>query len=149
MMRGSAATAWPRGPPPWCMTTIEPGRAAASTRAAMAMAPSSDQPRGALWAGHPSFQDLPEGVLAADPPVDELEQVTPAHLDAFPGSLGAAERPLGDAAVTTGPMPVVAVVDVRDTLEPRCDPSPDLLLAHHLLPSRRRPARQLKDAVLG
>jgi hypothetical protein len=46
-------------------------------------------------------------------------------------------------------MPVVAVLDVRDAVEPRLEALPDLLLADQSVPARRRPARRVEHAVVG
>jgi hypothetical protein len=81
-----------------------------------------------------SVDDLPEGILAADLPVDELEQVASAHLNGLACPLRPAKRPLRDAAVTADPVGVVAVVDVRNPVEPGLDPFPNLRL-----PTSRRP----------
>src|SRR4051812_27493429 len=95
-----------------------------------------------------SLDDLPEGVLAADLAVGELEEVAPAHLDVLPGQLSAADRPLRDPAVTARPVALVAVLDVRDPVEPRLDPFAHLLLADQAAPSRRGTARHVEHAVL-
>src|SRR5215207_9347467 len=96
-----------------------------------------------------SVDDLPERVLAADLAVCELEQVAPAHLDGLSRDPGAADRPLRHTAVTACPVAVVAVADVRNPVEPRLDPFPNLLPADHALSSRRRPARRVEAAVFG
>jgi hypothetical protein len=45
-----------------------------------------------------------------------------------PGPLRAADRPFGNGAITARPVAVVAVVDVRNPVEPRLNPLPDLCL---------------------
>src|SRR3954454_15593256 len=83
-----------------------------------------------------SVDDLPEGVLTADLAVAELEDVAPADLDVLPRQLGPADRPLRYPAVTACPVAVVAVLDVRDPVEPRLDPFPNPLPADQTAPSR-------------
>ena len=123
---------WPRGP-----GTGRAGAALGNRSRARSAAHRRGRP------GLAAVDDLPEGILPSDLPVRELEQVTPAHLDGLARSLSPANRPLGDAAVTAEPVGVVAVVDVRNPVEPGLNPLPNLLLAHQAPPSRSGPARHV------
>ena len=76
-----------------------------------------------IGGGAVSVDDLPEGVLATDPVVRELEQVAAAHLDGFARDLGATDRPFGYAAITACPMAIVAVVDIWNPVESGLDPA--------------------------
>jgi hypothetical protein len=108
--------------------------------------PASFARSGGIWL---CVGDRPERVLAGDLAVDELEQVATAHLDALARHLRAAECPLGYSAVTPDPVAIVAVVEVRDAVEPRLEPFTDLRQAHHPPPpSGRRTAWHVEDAIL-
>src|SRR3954463_9348340 len=96
-----------------------------------------------------SANDLPEGVLAADLAVTELEQIAPAYLDGLACDLRAADRPLRDSLIAADPVAIVAVPDVRDPLESGLDSRSNLVLAHQPPPARCRPAGHVKYAVLG
>src|SRR5215213_10528538 len=96
-----------------------------------------------------SVDDLPEGVLPADLAVGELKEVAPADLDALPRRLGAADRPLRYAAVTAGPMAIIAVVNIGDPIEPGLDARPNLLFADETTPAWGGSAWHVQDAVLG
>ncbi len=96
-----------------------------------------------------SVDDLPERILAADSAVDELEKITPSDFDGLAGQLRAAEGPLRHGAITADPVAAVAVVDVRNAVEPRLDPCPHLLAAHQPPASRRWPARHVENTILG
>src|SRR5262249_54485344 len=75
-------------------------------------------------------------------------QVAPAHLDALARVLRPADRPLRDAAIAAQEVAIVPVLDVRDAVEARLDPLPDLLLAHEPPAAGSGPARHVQDAVL-
>src|SRR4051794_27994791 len=89
--------------------------------------------------------DLPERVLPADLAVGELEEVTSADVDVLARHLCPADRPLRDAAVTAGPVAVVAVVDVGDAVEPRLDPCADRLPAGQTTASGRGSTGHVQD----
>jgi hypothetical protein len=103
------------------------------------------RPASRMKAAARSVDDLPERILPADLAVDELEQVAAAHLNGFACSPPAPKRPFGDGAVTTQPVVVVAVVDVRNAVEPGLDPFSNLLLADQSLSRTQSSAK--KDMI--
>src|SRR5690349_12331906 len=88
-----------------------------------------------------SLDDLPERVLARDLPAVELQQVHAAHLELRPGARRAGEGPLRDAESLAGPVPILAVAHVRDSLEAFREPGPHLGLAGEPVATGRRAAR--------
>src|SRR3954469_23326514 len=81
------------------------------------------------------FADLPERVLACERVVvSEGPQVAAAHFDSLALDRRSADRPLRDAAAAGDEVIVVAVMDVRDPLEARHEPTADLVLAHEARP---------------
>src|SRR5688572_5616417 len=75
-----------------------------------------------------SFHDLPERILARDLAIGELEQVHAAHFEPLPRDRRARERPFRDTEVAAGPVLVLPVMHVRNSLEALGQPCSDLLL---------------------
>src|SRR5688572_14571391 len=63
------------------------------------------------------LDDLPVGVLSRDLPVTKLEEIDAADSDLLATVGGAGEEPGGDAEIAGYPVPVVAIVHVRQSRE--------------------------------
>jgi hypothetical protein len=93
--------------------------------------------------------DLPEAVLALDQPVGVASpDVAAAHLHCDSVDGRACDRPLRHPTCPAGEVVVVAVVDVRNALEARCEAPAYLFLADETAAPAVNSAWRLEDAPL-
>src|ERR671925_1178734 len=106
-------------------------------------------PKPARHGNQSGLADLPEAVLADDLlVVPERPQIAAPHVDSLAGYRRARDRPLRYAAVPGGEVVVVSVGDVRNALEARGKPAPDLVLPDEPAAPAVRSPRGLEDTIL-
>src|SRR4029078_9925243 len=79
----------------------------------------------------------------------EFPVVAPAHADVAAIERGAGQQPFGDAKGAADPMPVFAVVNIRETSESRRERLPHLRFAYEARAPRLRSARHIERAIVG
>src|SRR5215510_11991131 len=95
------------------------------------------------------FDDLPVRVFPGYLPVAKLPVVATMYPDSDSIRRGARQQPLGHAHVPADPVPVLAVVDVRETFEACRQAFPHRCLAIEAFAPRIRSARHVQRAIVG
>src|SRR5262245_57958676 len=95
------------------------------------------------------FDDLPIRILARDLAVPKLPMVASADTNVASIEGGSGQKPFGDAEIAGDPMPIVAVVDVGETLEARGERLSHGGFANEARAPGLRPARHVERAVIG
>jgi len=62
------------------------------------------------------FEYFPERILADDLPLIKLKQINPTHFNVSARHRCACKRPFRDSEIATDPVPVVSIMDIRNSL---------------------------------
>lgn len=86
----------------------------------------------------PLLHDFPERIFADDPAIVELQQIHPAHFQPLARCECAGQRPFGHAEIAADPMPVIAVMHIREAFKPFGQAGAHLVFAEIAVTSRDR-----------